>query len=270
LLAAVADIGYPAPGAYIVLMAGGFAWLLLRRRTAALLLLAPIAVTFAAAMLRQYPFRDHLILFLVPSFLLGIAAGIDWLRRVAAPCSTAVSAALIAVTLGPALYATASNPPVYQIENIKPVLARLQARKRAGDEVYVYYGAAPAVRFYHAAYRLAAHDYVAGACHRGDNRRYLEELDRFRGSKRLWVVITHAYPRYREREDILGYLDAIGSRREALSVQAQTAAGSGLPAELFLYELSDPNRLRRAAAATFPTTAAEVQPQFTCEHGAQR
>lgn len=40
-----------------------------------------------------------------------------------------------------------ATPPVYQMENIKPVLSHLRAKKTQGDSVYVYYGAGPAVTF---------------------------------------------------------------------------------------------------------------------------
>jgi hypothetical protein len=156
------------------------------------------------------------------------------------------------------------------MENIKPVLARLQEKRNAGDAVYVYYGAVPAVRFYAADYDLSERDYVAGACHRGYNRNYLEELDTFRGSKRFWLVMTHAFPPYREREDILGYLDTIGARRDMFRVTAQTSGGEGLPAEVFLYDLSDPRRLRQAAAQSFPTSGPNgPHPRFTCDEGPQ-
>src|SRR5688572_4710514 len=263
-------LGYPVPAVYIICMLFGF-WQLLRRRgNAALLLLAPMAVTLGAAVIRQYPFSDRLVLFLIPTFILAIAAAIEWTGRAAAAYSPALRTLAIGAAVAPALYAIIKMPPVYHIENIKPVLSHLQAKRNPGDDVYVYYGAAPAVRFYDDDYGLQESDYVLGACHRGSNRRYLEELDSFRGSNRLWVVMTHAFPPYRERDDILQYLDAIGSRREALAVEPQTIGAGGLPAEIFLYDLSDPHRLKQAMASSFQITGpSSAQPRFTCSEGPQ-
>ena len=264
-------LSYPIPALYIICMLLGF-WQLLRRRSnAALLILAPMAVTLGAAVFRQYPFSDRLVLFLIPTVIFGIAAAIEWIGRSTAAHSTVLTGLAVGAAVAPALYGIVQTPPVYQVENIKPVLSHLQAKRKPGDDVYVYYGAAPAVRFYDDDYELLESDYVLGACHRGSNRLYLEELDRFRGSKRLWVVMTHAFPPYRERDDILRYLDAIGSRREALVVEAHTiGTGSGLPAEIFLYDLSEPHRLKQALASSFQITGPSgAHPRFTCSAGPQ-
>jgi hypothetical protein len=267
---AAAGLGYPAPAAYILIMAIGFCWLWCKRRNAALLMLAPIAVTLAAAMVRQYPFVDRLILFLVPSFILAIAAAIEWMRRSVAPYSPMLMALAVCVAVAPALYGMIKTPPVYQMENIKPVLSHLQAKRSPGDAVYVYYGAGPAVTFYDEEYGLQESDYTLGNCHRGSNRHYLHELDIFRDRKRLWVVMTHAFPPYRERDDILRYLDAIGFRRDSYTAEAQTIGARGLPAEVFLYDLSDPQRLGRAVANSFGLTGPSViNPRMTCSEGPQ-
>ena len=264
-----AALGYPFPAFYLGLTGVGFWLLWRRRRRLALLIFAPIAVTLLAAAARQYPFIDRLILFLVPSFLLGIAATVEWVRRTMAvyfPRLAAVSLLLIA----PALYAMIAKLPVYQMENIKPVLTHLQTERRPGDMVYVFYGAAPAVSYYGAQYGFTENDYMIGACRRGDNRHYIEELDTFRGHERVWVVLTHALPRYREREDILRYLDTIGTRRDQLSVPSQIAGSLRFPAEVFLYDLSDPALLRKASAHSFVSTGPALpNPRFGCDDGPQ-
>jgi len=265
-----ASLGYPAPALYIVLMIVGFGRLWHTHRRAALLVLAPVAATLCAAVFRHYPFSDRLILFLVPSFILAIAASIEWVRGWTARYSGALMAVLIFCLMTPTIYGISETPPVYQIENIKPVLSYLESRRRPGDTLYVYYGAGPAVNFYGANYGLQPDDYVLGGCHRGYSRLYLKELDRFRGRRRVWIIITHAIPAYRERDDILRYLDVIGSRQHGLTIESQKIGEPGLPAEIFLYDLSDGRALKNAAADNFklvgPTT---VNPRFTCDAGPQ-
>jgi len=73
------------------------------------------------------------------------------------------------------------------------------------------------------------------------------------------VVLTHALSHYRERDDILRYLDAIGVRRDAVAVPSRTVGWQFLPAEAFLYDLSDPARLRSAMAPSFPLTGPSSQ-----------
>ncbi|MPZ76284.1 MAG: hypothetical protein GEU77_07145 [Deltaproteobacteria bacterium] len=267
---AAAGLGYPAPELYLTLTGLGFWVLWRRRRNIALLVLAPLAVTLAAAVLRQYPFTDRLILFLVPSFILAIAVSVDWIWRLVASYSRVLAALALVIIVTPAIDATIATPPIYQMENIKPVLSHLQAKRLPSDAVYVFYGAGPAVTFYGAKYGLNEKEYVLGDCHRGDNQRYLEELDTFRGYKRLWIVITHSLSMYREREDILRYLDTIGTRHDGLTVPAQTVGDLGWPAEVFLYDLSDPERLGSALAHSFGLTGpSSVNPRFACDHGPQ-
>ena len=162
-------------------------------------------------------------------------------------------AALIALA-GPALYRTAASPPVYRVQDLKPALAYMQARRRPGDAVYVYYGAGPSVTFYGARYGLSASEYVTGGCYPGDERRYLEEIDRFRGRPRLWLVAADVSWNRSASEDIVLYLDAIGARLDAFVVPAHTASPwNVVPASVFLYDLSDPARSPNGRSLLPPT-----------------
>ena len=137
-----------------------------------------------------------------------------------------------------------------------------------GDVLYVYYGAGPAVTFYASRYGFHDHEYAVGGCHRLDARRYLEELDAFRGRPRLWVVLTHAIPAFRERENMLRYLDAVGTRRDTFAVPPHMVGNRGLPAEAFLYDLSDFERLQLATATSFPLVGpSNPDARFVCSGG---
>ena len=96
--------------------------------------------------------------------------------------------------------------------------------------------------------------YLSGACHREDSRSYLRDLDRLRGTQRVWILIVHTSPRYRELEDFTSYLDAIGTKRDELVVLGRGPADSAnapLPASLFLYDLSSTPRAAAVSAETF-------------------
>jgi hypothetical protein len=164
----------------------------------------------------------------------------------------------------------ASTPPVYRNEDVKPVLSYMQANRRPGDGVYVYYGAGPAVTFYGEIYGLRKNEYVVGGSHRGDGHCYFEELDMFRGRPRLWVVLTHTSFIYPERDDILRYLDTIGVRRDVFAVQSRLPGRRDKPAEVFLYDLSDPVRLSSATAISAPLTGpSKPNARKGCGKGAQ-
>lgn len=267
-----ASLAYPAPALYLGLAVLGFAVLWHRNRSSAALLIAPICLTLAAAVARQYPFSDRLILFLVPSFFIAIGASAEQIREWLNRWSKVLGVVVLLLVVGPAVYPIAKTPPVYQLEDMKPVLSYMQARRRSGDLVYVYYGAAPHVTFYARAYGLHDDDYSVGGCTRGDTRHYFEELDMFRGRPRVWVLITHALPLYRERDDILRYLDTIGIRRDGFAMQSRLPGLPGLriPAEAFLYDLSDPVRLSRATSASSPVTGpSSANARSGCGEGPQ-
>jgi hypothetical protein len=157
-----------------------------------------------------------LILFLVPIFLLALGAGIETIRRWASLgfhswVSKGLGWILYAALGGAALSPLIKMPPVYHVEDMKPVLAWLRAERRAGDRIYAYYGAAPATAYYAGRFGLRDEDYAVGV-HRGDGRRYFQELTASRKPAR-WVLLTHSLP----LPGALGHpaiSDAIGTRRQ--------------------------------------------------------
>jgi hypothetical protein len=93
---------------------------------------------------------------------------------------------------------------------------------------------------------------VIGACPGSNTRRLLIELDRFRGKPRLWVIISHAVGPFREREAILGYLSAVGTERDSIVVGKPRLGSSA-----YLFDLSNPRRLRAISAKTHVLPARE-------------
>jgi hypothetical protein len=263
-----ASHGYPVSVLYVVLLVCGLVSFTRHRPRVATLLISPIAVTLGAAIARQYPFSDRLILFLLPVFFLAIAESVERARRRAAAIKPALGTIVVLLLVGPAIYPAFAARPPYRLEDMKPILAHVQAHWRAGDRMYVYYGAGPAVIYYADRYGVDPGAYMLGGCHRGDPRRYLQELDALRGQPRVWIAITHAVPFFHEREAILAYLDAIGIQRDAFSVASHTAGFQYPPAEVLLYDLSDPARLRTATSASFETAGPLLSlPAFACGRG---
>jgi hypothetical protein len=245
---------YPAPGVFLALAVLG-AWGLWRRaRDIAWLLLGPILATFGAALLRVYPFAPRLVLFLFPAFLLLTAAGVQTLGTLARQGraggwrAAGVAAALCAAL---AVAGLLRDPPPYEPEPLKPALREMRQAWQPDDRVYVYYGAEKAFVYYARRYGFAPGSYILGRCAREDPRVYLRELDAFRGSPRVWLVMAH--PTLGEDAIILGYLDRIGTRRRSFQA-AGREPGSRVPdlARADLYDLSDPARLGALTADAAP------------------
>jgi hypothetical protein len=135
--------------------------------------------------------------------------------------------------------------PMYPKQPMSDVLAYVQGRRQPDDAVYVYIGAQHAVAYYGPRFGLPPEAVVIGGCPRDGVRGLLRDLDQFRGRPRLWLIVSHAIGPSRERETMLSYLDAIGIRRDGISV-----GDSRLSPSAHLYDLSEPDRLRASSAET--------------------
>lgn len=267
---AQASLTYPFSPLYPALAAIGLCVLLTRQRRLGVVVLAPFVLTLAAAVLRQYPFRDRLILFLVPATMIAIGAASTSVHYVVARSSKPAAALAVMALAFPTVVPVARLLPPYRVEDVKRVLKHIKTQWRPGDNVYVYYGAAPVMSAYDSAFGLSRGAYSVGGCHRGDSHRYLHELDTFRGNPRVWVILTHSLPVYREREDILAYLDAIGTRLDYVRVESRAIGRIPLPAEGLLYDLSHASRLASADAESFTLSGPVGEdPRLACGNGPQ-
>jgi hypothetical protein len=260
---------YPAPGIFLALAALG-TWALWRRgRDRVWLLLGPILATFGAAALHVFPFEPRVVLFLFPVFLVLTAAGPEALGHLAGAGRPRVALTATAACGALALFGLLRDPPPHAPEPLRPVLQAMHQAWQPGDRAYIYYGGEKAFLYYARRYGLAAGDYVLGSCAREDPRRYLRELDGFRGSPRLWLVVTHAVPE--ELAALQNYLDQIGTRRASFEAGLVPGARRSDRARVDLYDLSDPGRLASAAADTFSLpTASGSGPAaaWSCHPGA--
>jgi hypothetical protein len=239
---------------------GGFA-LWRRDAVATLLVIGPVAASIAAAELRIYPLGGRLSLFLLPDLLVLVSAGVwfasSWGRREESNrhgwSAWLASAAVLSLSIA----GVAGHPPVYRSEETKPVLRAAAAARQPGDAAYAYYGAGRALRFYgpRLGWPVAAVD--VGDCHRADPWRYLEDLDRYRGRRRVWVFISHALPLFDEERILVDHLDRIGQRRQAFVAEPHPR-DSGLVAEALLYDLSV--SLPNAPPQALPHAARGVKP----------
>lgn len=243
--------GYPIPLLYTAFALGGF-FVLRRRGDVALILLGPIVVTFAAAVAQQYPFRTRLVLFLLPTLLLTTAASIGWIAERASTMQRAAGAALAFAAMIPPVMAIFIVPPPYTVEPFKPVFAYVQARRLAGDKIYIFSNSFQAMARYGAQFGFSSSSYVNGTCDERSNTPFLVDVDRFRGEPRVWVIGSSVPDWAPARRAIGKYLGTIGVRRDSMSVPS-IAPMSPVSAEL--YDLSDTSRLRLAAATEFRAPA---------------
>ncbi len=243
---------YYAPWAFVVAMAVGIVPLVRRNVDMALLLLLPAVVTILAAAAGLYVFQSLYVAFLFPAFFIFAAAGLDVVRALLARAAPTLGTAWMAACFVIPVWAIVQYPPPYRVEETRPVLAYVRDHRQPGDAIYGFFAASHALAFYGPRYGMQPADVVMGDCHYGEARQYFAELDRFRGRPRLWLIFTHDLPRYRARNEIVNYLNHIGTQRDSIVV-----GGSGLPslpsgAWAYLYDLSDSTKLASMTAAAMP------------------
>jgi hypothetical protein len=186
---------------------------------------------------------------LIPSLLLATAAGTSHLLANLPDRLQFLTPVVMAVLGGAPIYAMATALPPWWLQHLRPVLQHINERRAPGDKIFVYYGAGPAFGYYAPRLGIPAEGVVSGRCRLADPREYLREVDRLRGSSRVWIVATHAR-RPGELEMITGYFDQIGHRLDAVgdsgssSYQIEGAYG-------YLYDLSDRNRLASTSAEAY-------------------
>jgi hypothetical protein len=253
------QLGYPLPRVGMLLMLLGAVDLAWRRRWPALVVLAPLVVTLLASAAHLYPFSDRVSLFLLPGFMLLAVEGVDRVRHAVAGRWRPLGAIVVALATTAPAYTLYAYYPMYPKQPMPDVLAYVQAHRQPDDAIYVYHGAWHAVGYYGPSYGLPLQAVVLGSC--GEPRRLISELDQFRGRARLWVILSHVVGPLHQRETILGYLDAIGLRRDSIvTLDRRRRPGSSA----YLYDLSDPGRLRAASAETYMLPAREQGREYPC------
>lgn len=216
----------------ILIIAGCYS-LFRKDRDAAILFIVPIICVLIASGLEKYPFEGRFVLFLVPFILFLLGEGIasihlsvgKYSRTVATVLSVALVVLIAAEPMKNAVY-NLFNP--YMREHIKPVLAYISKNKSDTDNIYVYYAAQPAFKYYASKYGFRK-NYIKGIKARYEPQNYIKDIDSLDKDRRVWFIFSHncSWCKVNEKEFFLLYLDRIGSRKE--NIQAPGASG-------FLYD----------------------------------
>ena len=191
------------------------------------LLLSPGLFTLLAALLRLYPFPTsrsldayplpgRVVLFLVPSAVILVAAGLGGVAR-AADRDRQVLAGAMAGFLFVSLAVDAVTRPAYRIRlnEIRPLVAAIAREGHAGDTLALNVRAMPVFRYYVRRYESGA-GFVAGLAIvelPGTNRwnLYERQLGAIPEGARVWVLYAH-YPTWRSEQDEAFVLHVLARR----------------------------------------------------------
>lgn len=211
----------------------GFFSLLGKSRDRAVMLGAPILVTLAASGVQAYPFKHRLLLFLAPSVALFLGEGVAFAWKKVGAAGWFAGVLLASLLLYQPLRADISTARVpHSREELRPLMSRLSENLQAGDEIYLYYNAQYAYRYYQKDYGLEEHDAIVGVSAREQPSMYRQDLEPLYDESRVWFVFSHGYNQGPEGDEwalMLAELDCQGQVIDRWKVTG---------AVLYLYDLS--------------------------------
>lgn len=192
----------------------GCIMLFLKKRNILMLLFLPIILTLIASGLQKYPFEGRLLLFITPSMVLIIAAGIDFIRGKVAQVSNILSISLTCLLLvHPVLLAGYHLIKPRAPEELRPIMYYVNNQYQKGDIVYVYYASLNAFKYY-SQISDYTYDYTTGIESRSELVNYYKDLRKLKGNKRVWVILSHIATVHSVNEEKLfvSYLNILGSK----------------------------------------------------------
>ncbi|GGF10338.1 glycosyltransferase family 39 protein [Hymenobacter cavernae] len=257
-------LGWPHPTSiWVALTFVGVALLWWQQWRVALLLTVPWVLSAAAAVLQQFPLRQRLMDFLVPTLILFVFVAFQTMVRWAWCRSRGLGIAALLACAAPVFYSTTRhNLPPFCVEDAKTLYAQLARVRQPNEAIYAYYGNGQYLRWYGPQYGFSPASYYLGHCYRhepGAERQYLKEVDAFRG-RQMWLIMMHFDPY--EEKDLTAYLSTIGRpgrRITVLSRMPDESIGYKV-AYAQLYDLTDARRSARTSAATFPLVPTPDRP----------
>ncbi|KPJ72549.1 hypothetical protein AMJ52_05960 [candidate division TA06 bacterium DG_78] len=205
----------------------------IKKKKILLFLILPILCALIASGFKKYPFEGRLLLFSAPLMFLVIAEGIEVIRMIVSQKSSVVGIILVIVLLfQPVVLAGYHVIKPRAPEELRPVVKYLKNNYRKSDTIYVYYAAVKAYRYYADRFNLSQHDYVMSVESQYDWNNYYNDIKRFKGTKRLWILFSHIIKWYGVDEEklLLSYLDIFGKR----IAEFRTSGAS-----IYLYDLGE-------------------------------
>ncbi|MCX7995006.1 MAG: glycosyltransferase family 39 protein [candidate division WOR-3 bacterium] len=206
--------------------------LLYKSKKSVAVLMLPIILSLFASGFKKYPFEGRLLLFIVPSMVIAIAAGIDTLRSKLVFFSNRLGIflviTLLAYPVGLAFYHLIKPRGS---EELRVVMRYLRNHYREGDVIYLYYAAKNAFQYYSDKFDFASVEYIAGTEPKNDWGDYYFDLVKLKGNKRVWIIFSHivTWKGVDEERLFLSYLNLIGKKIDSFRVSGASA---------YLYDLS--------------------------------
>ncbi len=219
------------------LFIAGCGAILLRNKRTFGLLIAPAAVTVLASAVHTYPLAGRLMLFFVPNLLLLVGEGTAWIADKALHFSPVAKALLIVLLFAqPMAVTTQAFLQPRHPDDIKPSMVYIRDCELAGDSWYIYHFARYQFWYYAERFNLPFENARIGVDCDNDWQCYAADLDRLRGTPRVWLLFSHIWvgDGLDEEQFFLHHLDGMGIRLDSYKSTGARA---------YLYDLSTPSKV---------------------------
>ena len=184
--------------------------------------LGSMIFTFLASGIANYPFKGRLILFLAPSTLLAIGAGIDGfalISKTSTLLSHGIRWLLTAYLLvGPVIstYGYLQEPRAYPFqEDIKPAMSFVEQHIEANDQFVVYDQAVVTYKYYAPFFGMSNSPTIYLGDYRKKPINYNQVIDALPKNQRVWFIFSNVYEtrnKISDRSYIFDYLKSIGGQ----------------------------------------------------------
>ncbi len=150
-----------------------------------LLFCFPLVLHLGLSYFHIYPFVERLVLYSAFSFAFLTAYGLECIKSYQLKL---LPISLIAVLIISLAFITIKKLPIER-EEAKLVIKILNNKVEPKNNIYVYYGAAPAIKFYRKKLLINEDKIVYGKEFRDSPEKYYEEIEKIKGT--TWLVFTH-------------------------------------------------------------------------------
>lgn len=243
----------------------GAIYLFLKKRYLFYILISPIPIALLVSSLHKYPFTHRLLLFLTPLYLICMGGGIGYVINWISRFFPVLQVILIGILLFHPLEAAINHLKTpYTFQEIKPVIQHIEKNKQEDDIVYIYHSAQYAFKYYakrfgfnndfivdpsehwsnpisNRVYKKSNYNtIVLGVISRGNNSGYIEDLNKLKDNKRVWLLFSHFNVNgSNELPVFLKHLDSIGTKIDSLDMPGAYGGSA-----VYLYDLSRETKLQ--------------------------
>lgn len=185
-------------------------------------ILLPFILVLGVSFLKRYPFGgSRLMLFAAPLLYLSWGKGLDFIFTKLGRSRLLLPLLIIILFLGASPVVNfvdmVRNP--LRLEELRPLLDKMQTHVKLQDKIYVYYGAVEAFKYYYKTKYSGLtepENIIWGYPHRGETHQYARDLDKhLKENMRIWLVFSHCWGK--EQAYIIDYLSQHGKLQKQIS-----------------------------------------------------